>query len=97
MSSRRPRPAVSGKAKSQVPASNEDEYDDEEEYEEGEEEVKRPKTKDDRILCFVPSEGIDLEVIRATLPLPSFLGPKASVSHGKHPSVRFEGISTAPS
>ena len=97
MSSRRPRPAVSGKAKSQVPVDNGDEFDDEEEHEEEEEEVRRPKPKDDRILCFVPSEGIDLEVIRATLPLPSFLGPKASVSHGKHPSVRFRGISAAPS
>ena len=87
MTSRRQRPAVSGKGKSQVPANNDD-YDDDDEYDEEEEAVKRSKSKDDRILCFVPSEGIDLDVIRATIPIQSFLGPKASVSHGKHPTVR---------
>jgi hypothetical protein len=43
------------------------------------------RSQDDRILCFLPSESIDLDVIRADLH--SYLGQDATVIRGKHPKV----------
>jgi hypothetical protein len=54
-------------------------------YDYEEQPILRPG--DDRIVCFIPSDGIDYSVIRADIQ--AFLGPEASVTRGKHPKVRF--------
>lgn len=83
MTSRRP-PSGKGKERRLPPAEHEDEFDDESDDDCSlEEQIRRPM--DDRILCFIPNDGIHYDVIRTEIP--SFLGPKASVSRGKHPKV----------
>jgi hypothetical protein len=68
------------------PAPGVDDYD----YEE--QPILRPR--DDRMLYFIPDDGIDYSVIRTEIQ--PFLGPEASVARGKHPKVRFQGVFAAP-
>jgi predicted aspartyl protease len=49
---------------------------------------------DTHTLCFIPNDGIDYSVIRTEVQ--SFLGPEASVTRGKHPKVRCQGVFAAP-
>src|SRR5271154_1187135 len=81
MSSRR-QPSGKGKERRDPPANREN--DSEEELEPEEQPI--PPPKDDRILSFIPNDGIDYSVIRTEVQ--SFLGPEASVTRGKHPKVR---------
>jgi hypothetical protein len=87
MTSRR-QPSGKGKERREPLADREDDLDDGYDLEE---QIRRPK--DSRILCFIPNDGIDYSVIRAEVP--SFLGVEASVSRGKHPTVRVQGTSAA--
>jgi hypothetical protein len=89
MSSRR-QPSGKGKERRDPPANRESDSEDEFEPEE----LPIPRPKDDRILSFIPNDGIDYRVIRTEVQ--SFLGPEASVTHGKHPKVRFQGVFAAP-
>ena len=78
-------PSGKGKERRDPPANREgDEYDG---YEQEEQLIPRPK--DDRILSFIPNDGIDYNVIRTEIQ--PFLGPEASVTHGKHFKVRLQG------
>jgi len=85
MSSRR-QPSGKGKERRDPPANRENNSEDE--YEPEEQPIPRPK--DDRILSFIPNDGIDFSVIRTEVQ--SFLGPEASVTRGKHPKVKFQGF-----
>ena len=85
MSSRR-QPSGKGKERRDPPTNREN--DSEEEYEPEEQPIPRPK--DDRILSFIPNDGIDFSVIRTEVQ--SFLGPEASVTRGKHPKVKFQDV-----
>jgi hypothetical protein len=62
--------------------------------ERGHEEQTIPRPRDDRILSFIPNDGIDYNVIRTEIQ--PFLGPEASVARGKHPTVRSQGAFAAP-
>jgi hypothetical protein len=48
--------------------------------------------EDDLVTCFVPTAGIDFDVIQAELP--TYLGPEAVVSRRDHPEVSFSPPST---
>jgi hypothetical protein len=86
----RPQPSGKGKERRDPPASHEeDEYG---EYEQEEQPIPRPR--DDRILSFIPNDGIDYNVIRTEIQ--PFLGSEASVARGKHPTVRLQGVFAAP-
>jgi hypothetical protein len=89
MTSRR-QPSGKGKERREPPTSRES--DPEEEYEPEEQPI--PPPKDDRILSFIPNDGIAYSVIRTEVQ--SFLGPEASVTRGKHPKVRFQEFFAAP-
>jgi len=80
MTSRR-QPPGKGRERRDPPANREEDFDDD--Y--GREEQPIPRPRDDRILCFIPNDGIDYNVIRTEIQ--SLLGPQASVSRGKHPKV----------
>jgi hypothetical protein len=82
MTSRR-QPSGKGKERRDPPANREDDFEDD--Y--NAEEQPIPPPKDERILSFIPNDGIDYGVIRTEVQ--SFLGPEASVTRGKHPKVRF--------
>lgn len=43
------------------------------------------RSQDDRIICYIPEEGIDWDVIRTDLH--SYFGQDATVSREKHPKV----------
>jgi hypothetical protein len=79
MTSRR-QPSGKGKERREPVDDREDDIDEDYDFEE---KLRRPK--DNRILCFIPNDGIDYNVIRTEVP--EFLGPEASVSRGKHPKV----------
>jgi Zinc finger, C2H2 type len=51
------------------------------------------RSRDDRILYFIPNDGIDYSVIRTEIQ--PFLGPEASLTRGKHPKLRFQGVFAA--
>jgi hypothetical protein len=87
MTSRR-QPPGKGKERRDPPANREDDSEDEPE------EQPIPRPKDDRILSFIPNDGIDYSVIRTEVQ--SYLGPEASVTRGKHPRVRFQEVFAAP-
>ena len=89
MTSRLP-PSGKGKERRDPPANREDDFDDD--YDHEEQPIPRPK--DDRILSFIPNDGIDYSVIRTEIQ--PFLGPEASVTRGKHPKVRFQRVFAAP-
>jgi hypothetical protein len=76
-----------GKERRDPPTNRGDNIDDDDDSEE----QPIPRPKDDRILSFIPNDGIDYKVIRTEVQ--SFLGPEASVTHGKHPRVSFKGFS----
>lgn len=83
-------PSGKGKERRNPPANPEDDFVDE--Y--GHEEQPIPRPRDDRILSFIPNDGIDFSVIRTEIQ--PFLGPEASVTHGRHPKVRSQGVFAAP-
>ena len=78
-------PSGKGKERRDSPANREEEFEDD--YSREDQPIPRPK--DDRILSFIPNDGIDYVVIYTEIQ--PFLGPEASVTRGKHPKVRFQG------